>query len=528
MAKNHSNTKIWLTIFLFGLFLRLIYLLINHQTGYLVDTDGVAYLRLAEALLAGRGLVDDFGNPYYYHPPAYSFFILLFSLPLRSLLGGAITVSLLSGASLCIIAPLCLEKLIQLFPATSLEKLWQGSNSRFSMRTLLYPPYFLGLLLAVNPLLISFSTRVMADAFFSLTVWLGALFLLSYWQKKHLVYTLISFSILAASYLIKPEGLFFFVLFVAVQSLFILRNKPQFLCKVIPLALIAAIIFILPYAGWISSQKGKPTLSGKSNAWVQGFDEHGFSHFVELNYQLNPEGTRILPGKRVIKEKTQFPSVTQWLLRYSYNFWQLRNVLQDLLPYGLSWLSLLAVIFLFFKRYRPGWLPFWLLMLSPLTVLPFFFIVPRLLLSSLPAILFPLAYFPTILNGFLQKNRLLIFASAGYSILIFLLLTFVLHHSYTVPMSFWNTLHFLQDKTASNSIIVAGKPQLAFHSNNIHLPLPYSNEKRLIHYMVHNKAKIVILTSTDVNSRPQLKTLWQGKSTNFIEIAAFGDKKNQV
>ena len=68
----------------------------------------------------------------------------------------------------------------------------------------------------------------------------------------------------------------------------------------------------------------------------------------------------------------------------------------------------------------------------------------------------------------------------------------------------------------------AGKPQLSFHSGNIHLPLPYTDSRGLARYMTLNRSDRLVLTYFDVRSRPGLAPIWNGERPQFTRTFETG------
>ena len=490
---------------------RAVHLALLLRGGYVVDTDGVQYIGMAESLLAGRGLTDVLGHPHDHFPPGYPALIALLGPPLGGPIRGAVSLSLLGGMGACLFTYLCLLRL----------RLQDRRIPRWA-------PPAAGLLLAVHPLAVGLSCRVQADAPFAAMVVGAVLLNLVGRQCGMSGCTLGSLYLAAAAYLVKPEGLAYFCLLALWEFVWPTRGdglhpaasaRPRFRGRLHAGAGAAAALALLvaPYAWWISHQKGRPTLTGKSATWIHGFDERGFENFVRLNFQLSSAGDRVVVAESAPGEA---PSLRRLAIRYASNLKRLWRALCQVLPFGSVWLALGGALWLATRRSPPSWVLAWGTLLLPMGLVPLFFVVPRLLHATLPVLLVPVALAPAAaLSWDRRVGRLLL---GGLVLLGAGCLTSGVREAMAtnVPSDFWATLSWMQRHVEPGEVVVAGKPQLAFHSRAIHLSLPFTDAARLARYMCLNRARWLVLGAGDVGSRPPLLPMWEGDSEPFRLVFA--------
>ena len=484
----------WAGLFLLALGLRLAYWWPRLAAGYLVDTDGVSYLVLAQSLLAGQGLSDGLGHASYFYPPGFPAALIPFGLICGDLMAGGIVLSLLSSALFCLLPGYCLHRVARQEP-----------------RVPRYAPLLLILLMAVHPLALDLSGRVLAESFFCALVWGAIALCLRGCLEARPGLVGISLWLAAASYLVKPEGMVYWLILTGL-GLFHLRGaRPRL--KTAAAGLAGLLLLAGPFIGWISHQEGRLTLNAKTQAWVAGFDQEGFSNFVKLNYQLNQDGSRVVAGGGA--HQKSWPGLGQWAARYAGNLKEMYRALHGLLPFGLFWVMLLGAVFTLARMRIPLRQFTWLALLGPLLLIPVFFVTPRLFLGSLPLLLLPLALFPDFAAWRFPWARPAGWAWRAAVILAFLVSAFWLQKPHPLPRDFVDTLQWFRQTQIPRRVITEGKPQLAYHSGNIHLPLPYTDVAGLSRYMRLNKSGWLVLTRADVEHRPGLKPIWEQQAPGF-------------
>lgn len=484
----------WTGLFVLALALRLAYWWPRMAAGYLVDTDGVSYLVLAQSLLQGQGLTDALGYPSYFYPPGFPLALIPFGLICGDLMTGGILLSLLSGALFCLLAGYCLLLIVRREPRLSP-----------------YGPLLLTLLMAVHPLALDLSGRVLAESFFCALVW-GAIALClkgCLESKPRLVGA--SLWLAAASYLVKPEGMVYWLILTGLGLIHQPGFKPRLKTAVAGVA--GLLLLAGPFIGWMSYHEGRLTLNAKSQAWVAGFDQDGFSNFVKLNYQLNQDGSRVVAGGGA--NQKSWPGLGQWAARYLSNLKEIYRALHGLLPFSLTWLTLLGATVLLVKMRMPFRQLTWLALLAPLLLIPLFFVTPRLFLGSLPLLLLPLALFPNFEAWRFNWAKAAGWVWRAAIIAVFLVSAFWLRKPHPLPRDFVDTLQWFQRTQPARMVITEGKPQLAYHSGNIHLPLPYTDVAGLSRYMRLNNSPWLVLTRADVEHRPGLMPIWEQNASGF-------------
>ncbi len=466
---------------------RVLYLRHLLSVGYFVDTDGVAYLEMAQSLLAGRGMTDLFGRPHDYFPPGHPALVALVAAVLRDLVAAGILVSMAAGVAVCVLAHDGLAALRAL-----------------DRRLPRWAPGAVGLLLAVHPLAVDLSCRIGADALFAALLLLAIRLHLAGRRRGGTALRVAPLAVAGGSYLVKPEGLVYFAL---IAGWAVAWPEPRPRARRFAIARAAAVLALLvvPYSAWLSAAKGRPALSGKASAWLYGFDERGFQDFVRLNYQLDARGDRVVRGEGGAETRT---SPKAWARRYAANVVALGRVLRVVLPFGSWCLALVGAAWLASRRPRPPWSLAAASLLLPLALIPILFVVPRLLSSLLPLLLtltvLGTAVAPPSALG--RRLSLAVLAALGAALASS---TARQALAYNVPPDFRAAVAWARAHVEPGDVLAAGKPQLAFHAGATSLPLPDTDPDRLLRFLCLNRARWIALTRADVESRPGLRPVWE-------------------
>ena len=236
---TQQRESLWLPIFLYGLlaFVLSFFLLPpNNFIGY----DGVYYARMAENVMAGRGITAGFEVPYA-HPPLYPILMgILSKLFFHDTEFSGHFISILAF-SFTIIPVFLLARTV------------------YSVST----AHWTSFLYATHGFLLINSNLVMTETLFTLLV-MSQIYLVHHatQEEANRISPGIFIGIIGGlAYLTRPEGLFVSV--VAILSLFLLSPKP-FVPKtrLILVSLTAFLVFFLPYVSFVHHKAHKMPLSG--------------------------------------------------------------------------------------------------------------------------------------------------------------------------------------------------------------------------------------------------------------------------
>ncbi len=209
------------------------------QFSYFIGHDGVWYARIAENIIAGKGICVNIGEPYVDHPPLYPFLIGLINLLFRNLEFSAHFISMLAFS-------------LAIFPLFHLTKDIYSANTA----------HWASILYVTNGFLLIHSNLVLAESLFVLLTL--AQF---YWVHKiiqdstHPLKASALIGILSgAAYLARPEGLVFYIAGILAILVCTPGNLPY---KKRGIALSGAIflLFFIPHLHFIHKNTHKFQLS---------------------------------------------------------------------------------------------------------------------------------------------------------------------------------------------------------------------------------------------------------------------------
>jgi len=209
------------------------------QFSYFIGHDGVWYARIAENIIAGKGICVNIGEPYVDHPPLYPFLIGLLNLLFRNLEFSAHFISMLAFS-------------LAIFPLFYLSKDIYSANTA----------HWTSILYVTNGFLLIHSNLVLAESLFVLLTL--AQF---YWVHKiiqdsthPLKASVLIGALSGAAYLARPEGLVFYIAGILAILVCTPRNL---LYKKRGIALSGAIflLFLIPYLHFIHKNTHKFQLS---------------------------------------------------------------------------------------------------------------------------------------------------------------------------------------------------------------------------------------------------------------------------
>ena len=240
LAVRHHQ-KVWGAIAFYGFLAFGLSAWILKFTYYLAS-DGITYLRLAENLWSGKGLSMNPGEPYFRHPPFYSFVVGLANLLCRNPEFSAHLVSISSFA-------------LTVIPLFFLAQEIYSRNTA----------HWASLLYVTNGFLLIFSNLTMTESLFTLILFIE-LFLAHRLldPKPHSLLWGAWLGILGGlGYLTRSEGLFFYLAILA--AIFFLGSKPfQAKLRLGFVSLVLFLIFFTPYLLFIRQASGHWQVGGQA------------------------------------------------------------------------------------------------------------------------------------------------------------------------------------------------------------------------------------------------------------------------
>jgi 4-amino-4-deoxy-L-arabinose transferase-like glycosyltransferase len=481
---------------------RISYLAYYHRIGGDIETDGVRYVMLAKNLAQGKGLTDWFGHPHTHYSPGYPLLIAALSWGKGDLELKGRLVSLFCG-------------ILLLLPVWYLASALWGR----------YEAAVACLLVATNPYLIEFSSKVMAEASLALFITTGVALLVGDMTREKVVLYLGACLCMGCACVTKPEGTPYFLL-VGIWPVVQLLNRSKRgsinALKRLPLWLMAFIILVFPYMLFLKKHVGHWQLSGRLAEQVILFEYgHDFDAFKKYN-QLNSENTEVL----LEQEKREFQGLVSAILSEPSRFAKryVRNIkieFLNILPQVCGWLTLVLLGIGFFSSvFRPLALnPQWALAasLAPLMLFPILFVMNRIIIPLLPFILLLVARGTTLsLRWLLSQfgfNRvggerawlkpmtavmiLLVFMNFGPGNLVPRA-----HSQEWAAFKEWLPQHI-----PPQSVIISEKPQIAYYARSAWIRLPHASYLQLLDYCRHRGVNYLFVNEGEISFKPELNLL---------------------
>lgn len=210
------------------------------QFDYFIGHDGVWYARIAENLMAGKGLAVNAGELYLDHPPFYPFLIGVANFFFKN--------TELSGHIVSIVA-----FSLTLIPLFFLTRKVYGALAA----------HWAALLFATNGFLLVHSHVVLAEPLFILLAMLLTYLVhrIMQGQSQPLPLAVLVGTAAGLAYLTRPEGLLFYLAAISAWFLSTLKTARSH-AKAILLSLCCFLLFFLPHFLFVYQHTGKIELSG--------------------------------------------------------------------------------------------------------------------------------------------------------------------------------------------------------------------------------------------------------------------------
>lgn len=210
------------------------------QFNYFIGYDGVWYARIAENIMAGKGICVNIGEPYLDHPPLYPFLIGLINIFLANLELSSHLIPMLAFS-------------LTIFPLFFLTKKIYSANAA----------HWASILYATNGFLLIHSNLVLAESLLVLLTLTQF-----YWVHKmiqeetHPFKTGIMIGMLAGlAYLARPEGLTFYL--AGILAIFLCHSQyPKHKKKAALVSMVVFLMFFTPYLCFLYKNTHKIRLSG--------------------------------------------------------------------------------------------------------------------------------------------------------------------------------------------------------------------------------------------------------------------------
>jgi len=231
--------------------------------------DSAEYMRGAESLLAGKGLLDIEGGPQVLFPPGYPFAVSLLARCTGDIEPAGRLVSLIAS-TLCI--PLLYMLALRLVGAPA--------------------ALVASALFALLPLRVTMSTTIWSDSLYMLLV-LGAMLAVLKSRLGRILWWLgLAALLCGAAYLVRPEGLIAFAI-LALGVALAAESRRLALGRV-ALMLAVLAVFVIPYASYLHRHTGKWQLSAKADYNLTVAASVGQSMTFSQMRHLNLEGTELI------------------------------------------------------------------------------------------------------------------------------------------------------------------------------------------------------------------------------------------
>jgi hypothetical protein len=509
-----------------ALFLRL-YLILSSDY---ISPDGTHYATLGYNLLHEFKYQSDGAQfPDIIQPPLYPVLLGLVSLFFPAILAGKI-VSLIFGIGLVM---LVYHFVKFLKPVGNLA-------------------HYAALLIAVHPGLIAVSSQVATESlylFLMMAIFVqGWFFICKPTLKKILTLALI----FVLAFLTRPEALLFFVVFIFIQIVLVIKKRAPFKFLFIHLA-----IFILGasvYGLIVSQELGYFSISPKINfVRVQGKFQAHQKRLIEqtgqqidnkevglkARYALSADSSQLATHALLFKDAAtinimnsskldskQKSSTISGLLRYIlYNL--------KMVVYRIAKGVVTPIVFIVFFmigvfvlrksfRHRKQLLLYAILMISPLTVYLITHIEERFLYLIIP---FGIVFFSAGLSQISSLSEKIIIGENKRQIVLTLLVIISLIPSYIQLMDKMEEKGYypflaeklervLQRETKIASLV----PQVSFFSGLKYCPVPFASVEGLVLYLKHQKANYLLIEEADLVKRPSLSKIVNNDNESFTKL----------
>lgn len=479
MKDFFTEKRILIYIFVFALILRL--LMLNLHS--VIETDGTYYVRMAENLFSGHGLVDIENQFQTSLAPFYPIMIGFFNLFADGELAARL-VSILFGALL-------------IFPVYFIAR------RLFSRKTALIT----ALVVSVYPALAYISTITYTDSLFLFLLFTSILVFIKFLDNESIYNALLLGFTLSLTYLTRPEG--FTYLLITIFLTFIIKSKN--LKEILPKVFAIILVFFLvasPYLAFLKEQTGSFSLSSKGyviykfrefNPYTQEYEKNIFSlNQDKTDIRLNPYTVK---GSLIVEILSNF---SIFIERYVRNF--IAEIFKSLpMLFPLFPLSILGLV----NRKKRG-INLALLLFAAYTIFffPIFWVESRYLLPILPLLIMWAAESTSVLEIIVNKKLLI----AGFSVLILALLVSNVFANHLIDKRFEKLNPPIEHKQAglmlkqyySNPIVMSRKPYVSFYASGSYVNLPYASLKDTLDFACYKNVQFLVADSRYSSLRPEL------------------------
>lgn len=205
-----------------------------------MDWDGTEFIRAAQNLLAGHGLIGIRGTPDVAHGPLYSLLIAALAAVTRNAEGSALAISLVAGA---------------LFPVV----VYFVAKQAFDRRT----GILAGIVVAIHPMMIWLSLQLVADQLAFTLEFAGVFTLLRWVQTRHRSDLAITGALIGLAYLTRPETAIDLAI-AAVVLVALERRAPKRAATLLVTLIVPFFVLAAPCVAFVSQATGQFMLEGKT------------------------------------------------------------------------------------------------------------------------------------------------------------------------------------------------------------------------------------------------------------------------
>lgn len=503
-----STHKALVFLVLLALAIRVLAVLVHPM----IQWDETAYVRMAENLARGNGLLDISGNTKVHFSPLLPLFIAGAAMVLRNYVLSAYVVVTVFGSLI-------------LVPAYLLGK------ELFSRKTGLMT----AALISVTPLFVYYSSQVYSESVYVFFLLFGIVFGLRMLRGGRILNGILAGASLGVAYLAQPSGFFYLVTFVALAILVaIYQGAWRQLAKTLPLFLIFSMIFAVPYILYLHAETGRWAYSAK-----RAGDTYGTTNNIRIStIDWDKDLLSLTNDNRQVKELTlpshEDPAFTllkhpvqgiKNFIRESHVFYS--QVLSEVIPLWLLPLLGLGLFARGWTRWRGIGVAFLLTMMLPVLVILAMYAHKRFFMPFVPLVMIWVgegwrrlenwgAETATLNLGeplHPKVKRWLPWVIGAIVLLPPLVLSAATVAKESYPVGYKEAGQHIKQIASTGPRIMSREFSSAYYSGGTAVPLPYSSYDRTTEYARNNNVDFLVINKQELEtSRPTLTILLGGAS----------------
>ncbi len=478
----------------------------------MIQLDETAYVRMAENLAGGHGLLDISGSTSTHFSPLPSFFIAGLAVLARNYILAAYIIVTVFGSLI-------------LIPTYLLGR--ELSGQRVGLLA--------AALMAVTPLFVDYSSRIYSESLYIFFLGMALVLGLRMIRGGGLLNGTLTGVSLGFAYLSDPEAVYYVVVFAGLAIMVgLVRHSWSQLGKSLLLFVLLFLTIAAPYIIFLHSQLGKWTYSGKIS---QG-NFYAATHNLRFNtldwekdqLQISSNGhIRLYDLQNQGDPLTiffRYPVLSAKIFaRQTYKFYS--QVLGNIIPLWLLPLLGLGLFAGAWTRRRAAGVGYLLLMMAPALLILAMYAHDRFFMPFVPLIMIWVAEGwkrieewgrKTIALNFGQRSQPFLQRWAPWIIGVIVLLPLLLFSAVTVvkqsyPVGYKDAGEYIKQTTGGGKRILSREYSAAYYSGGTAYLLPYDSYDKTTAYARYQHIDYLVISKEELADwRPTLARLLQSPS----------------